>query len=100
MPHAISIDDIHKHLVSLTDFRRNAGRYVDRLPQQGPLTILRGSKVVAHLIPPTEKKPVMSMEERIKKVQELAGGFKLGISLTPKQLNEEYDKMYDEMLPR
>ncbi|KKU83200.1 MAG: hypothetical protein UY10_C0013G0001, partial [Microgenomates group bacterium GW2011_GWA2_47_8] len=52
MPHTIFLDDINQHLVSLTDFRRNAGRYVDKLPQQGPLTILRGSKVVAHLIPP------------------------------------------------
>lgn len=100
MPYTIPLDDIHQHLVSLTDFRRNAGKYVDRLPQQGPLTILRGSKVVAHIIPPVEKKPTMSVEERIKKVRELAGGFKLGINLTPEQLNEEYDKMYDEMLPR
>ncbi|MBI5619730.1 hypothetical protein HY950_02095 [Candidatus Gottesmanbacteria bacterium] len=100
MPYTISLDDIHQHLVSLTDFRRNAGKYVDKLSQQGPLTILRGSKVVAHLIPPTEKKPAMSVEERIKKVRQLAGGFRFKISLTPEQLNEEYDKMYDEMLPR
>ncbi|OGG29327.1 hypothetical protein A2973_04390 [Candidatus Gottesmanbacteria bacterium RIFCSPLOWO2_01_FULL_49_10] len=100
MPHTIFLDDINQHLVSLTDFRRNAGRYVDKLPQQGPLTILRGSKVVAHLIPPVEKKSTMSVEERIKKVRELAGGFRYKIELTPKQLNEEYDKMYDEMLPR
>lgn len=100
MPHIISLDDINQHLISLTDFRRNAGKYVDNLPQQGPLTILRGSKVVAHLIPPVEKKTILSAEERVKKVHELAGGFKLGIKLSPKQLNEEYDKMYDEMLPR
>ena len=100
MPYTIPLDDIHQHLVSLTDFRRNAGRYVDTLPQKGPLTILRGSKVVAHLIPPTEKKPAMSVEERIKKVRELAGGFRYKIELTPEQLNKEYDKMYDEMLPR
>lgn len=100
MPYTLSLDDLSQHLVPLTDFRRNAGKYVDKLPQQGPLTILRGSKVVAHLIPPIEKKPTMSVEERIKKVRELAGGFKLGIELSPEQLNEEYDKMYDEMLPR
>ncbi|MEK9143823.1 MAG: hypothetical protein AAB481_04330 [Patescibacteria group bacterium] len=100
MPYTISLDDINQHLVSLTDFRRNAGRYVDTLPQRGPLTILRGSKVVAHLIPPAEKKPTLSTEERVKKVRELAGGFKLGINLSPEQLNAQYDKMYDEMLPR
>lgn len=100
MPHTILLDDIGQHLVSLTDFRRNAGKYVDKLPQQGPLTILRGSKVVAHLIPPIEKKSTMSAEERVKKVRELAGGFHFKISLSPKQLNEEYDKMYDEVLPR
>ncbi len=100
MPYTIPLDDIHQRLVSLTDFRRNAGKYVDRLLQQGPLTILRGSKIVAHVIPPTEKKPVMSVEERIKKVRGLAGGFRFKISLTPQQLNEEYDKIYDEMLPR
>lgn len=100
MPHTIPFNDISKHLVSLTDFRRNAGRYVDKLPQEGPLTILRGSKVVAHLIPPVETKPILSAEERVKKVRELAGGFRYKIELTPEQLNESYDKMYDEMLPR
>lgn len=100
MPYTISLDDISQHVVSLTDFRRNAGKYVNKLPQRGPLTILRGSKVVAHIIPPVEKKPELSVEERVKKVRQLAGGFKLGITLNPKQFNEEYDEMYDEMLHR
>ena len=100
MPHTIFLDDINQHLVSLTDFRRNAGRYVDKLPQHAPFTLSCGSKVVAHLIPPVGKKSTVSAEERIKKVRELAGGFKLGIHLSPEQLNAEYDEMYDEMLPR
>lgn len=99
MPQTISLDDMNKHFISLTDFRRNAGSYIDTLPQKGPYSILRGSKVVANLSAPTESEPELSIEERIKKVRRLAGGFRLGISLTPEQLNEEYDKMYDKMLP-
>ena len=100
MPQTISLDDIGQHLISITDFRRNAGRYFKNLPQNGPYTILSGGKVMGHVIGPTTAKPMLSTEERVKKVRELAGGFKLGIDLSPEQLNEEYDKMYDEMLPR
>ncbi|MBI5614051.1 hypothetical protein HY947_03955 [Candidatus Gottesmanbacteria bacterium] len=100
MPQTISLNDMNKHFISLTDFRRNAGSYIDTLAQKGPYAILRGSRVVAQLIAPIESEPELSTEERIKKVRELSGGFKLSINLTPKQLNEEYDKIYDEMLPR
>lgn len=100
MPQTISLDDIGQHLISITDFRRNAGRYFKNLPQKGPYTILSGGKIMGHVISPTTTKPMLSAEERVKKVRELAGGFRYKIELTPDQLNQEYDKMYDEMLPR
>jgi hypothetical protein len=100
MPQIISLNEINKHFISLTDFRRNAGRYINTLAQKGPYAILRGSKVVAELTAPVQSEPKLSTAQQIKKVRKLAGGFSLGINLTPEQINKEYDKMYDEMLPR
>lgn len=42
-------------------------------------------------------------QEKIKanlmQVKKLTGGFNLGPGLTPKEMNQAYDKMYEKMLP-
>ena len=39
------------------------------------------------------------IKANLKKVEKLAGGFNLGSGLNPSQMNQNYDKMYEEMLP-
>lgn len=83
-------------IVSITDFRRNAGAYVDKAI---PLTIVKGSRVVGTYTPANNASN-LTPKERVEKVKKLAGGFHFGKGLTADQMNKEYDKMYDEMLPR
>lgn len=85
-------------IVSITDFRRNAGAYIDKLAYAGPFIIIRDGKVVGQLSSAQNQKLPMTRAERIEKVKKLAGGFKLNIQLTADQMNKEYDKMYEEML--
>lgn len=101
MNQTITFDDFSQNLVSITDLRRNAGSIFDRLPQTGTLTVLRDGKVAGLLVAPIIKKsPKTTLQEDLKKIRQLAGGLKFKIDLTPEQLNEEYDKQYEEMLPR
>lgn len=86
---------MNQTIVSITDFRRNAGAYINRAV---PLTIVKDSKIVGEFVP--AKKTKKSIDEDIKIIRRLAGGFNFGKGPTPEEMNEEYDKMYDEMLPR
>ena len=99
MPQTISIDDISQHLVSITDFRRNAGAYLDRINSVGSYVLVRdGTPIVK--ITPIKKESVISTEEKLQKLEERIGGFKFKKDLTPKQLHALLDKRYEEMLPR
>ncbi|MBI3955789.1 type II toxin-antitoxin system prevent-host-death family antitoxin [Candidatus Gottesmanbacteria bacterium] len=99
MPQTISIDDISQHLVSITDFRRNAGSYLDRIHSVGSYVLVRdGTPIVK--VTPIKKADTLSTKDKLSALKRLVGGFKLGIGLTPEELNESYDRMYDEMLPR
>ncbi len=84
-------------IVAITDFRRNAGAYID---QSVPLIIVRDSQVVGSYVPTAKKIIKMTTKEKLEKLKQLTGGFHFGKGLTADQMNHEYDKMYDEMLPR
>lgn len=90
------MDLTQAQLVSITDFRRNAGAYI-RMAK--PLRIIKDSREIGTYTPSFSTSSLTAYE-RVKKVQELAGKLNLGIGLTADQMNEDYDKMYDEMLPR
>jgi len=100
MPQTISFDDISQHLVSITDFRRNAGRYLNQLSQGRSFVIVRDSVPIGTLIPTQNKSTKTTRQADIDTIRRLSGGFHFPKSLSPDQLNKEYDKMYDEMLPR
>lgn len=82
-------------IVSITDFRRNAGAYIDRAV---PITIVKDSRIVGEFVPASKSKS--SVKDDLKKLDQIAGSLHLGIHMTPDELNKDYDKMYDEMLPR
>lgn len=83
-------------IVSITDFRRKAGAYISR---GTPLTVVKGSRVVGTYIP-NKSKSDLTIQEKLEKIKKLSGGLNLGSDLTPEKMNADYDKMYDEMLPR
>lgn len=100
MPHTISLDDISQQLVSITDFRRKAGGYLDRLAQGQSFIILRDNLPLATVTPVKKLLPINTRQADIEKIKRLSGGFHFKKSLTPKELNDAYDKQYEEMLPR
>lgn len=99
MNQMITIAQINKHIVSITDFRRNAGAYLDRLSENGPYTIIRGSQIVGHVIPASNRPEKHTTDEKIKKLHNISGGLHLGKTLTADKMNTDYDKTYEEMLP-
>lgn len=90
------MDLTQAQLVSITDFRRNAGAYI-RMAK--PLRIIKDSQEIGTYTPSFPAND-LTIEEKLKKLQQIAGGFSFKTKMTPKQLNDDYDKMYDEMLPR
>ncbi len=86
-------------IVPITSFRRNAGSYLDQLAETGPVTIIRDGKIVGRLVPPTKTQPKVDTQERISKIKNLAGGLKLTRQKSPAQINQEYDLLYEKMLP-
>ncbi len=87
-------------IISITNFRRNAGNYLDQLELGNSFTIIRDSAPVAKLVPVTNQPSASTLAQDLAKIKKLAGGFKLGKGRTPKQMNQDYDRMYDQMLPR
>ena len=83
-------------IVSITDFRRNAGAYIAKAI---PLTIVKDSRVVGNYMPIDGSK-ILTTGQKIDKLNKLSGGLSLGKDLTAKKMNSDYDKVYDEMLPR
>lgn len=45
-----------------------------------------------------QQKRLNKIKSNLKKVEKLAGGFNLGLGLTPDEMNQAYDKIYEEML--
>lgn len=87
-------------LLSITELHRNVGKIFDELPKVGGYAVVRDSEVIGKILPMNTKSKVLTREERVAKVRALAGGFHLGKGLSPDQMNKEYDKIYDKMLPR
>lgn len=85
-----------QNLLPLTVFRRNVGSFVKKLPQTGSLILTKGGTPVAQVVPIVQTD---SVEKKLAKLKTLLGGFHLG-NPTPEELNNSYDQMYDEMLPR
>lgn len=77
--------------------RRNTGLVLDKLAQSGGVIITKDGRPVAELTAISPDR-LLTSSQRVDKIKSLLGGYKLGIKLTPEQLNKDYDKSYGEML--
>lgn len=94
------LNEFTQRLLPLTVFRRNAGEVLARLPEVGTFILTKDGRPIARLSTLEEKTKIETTKEKLARLKPLIGGFRLGIGLTPKQLNKLIDKSYEEMLPR
>lgn len=109
-----------QQIINMLDFRKSPGEVINEVFYNKKKFILeRGKKRMAVIVPIDFYEKALSDEgikvytkERIRefkkedkvtknlstKVKILSGGFKLGIKLTPKQLNKLYEKSYKKVL--
>lgn len=83
------MDTNQTQLVSITDFRRNAGAYIRKAV---PISIIKDSQVVGTYIPAS--KVQKSVAENLKKFDSLVGGYNLG-NLSPAELNKIFESSYE-----
>lgn len=95
----ININDLSKHLLTMTELRRRPGEVFQKLPQVGMYIVWKNGEEIGRILPP-EKKEEIDVQKNLEKVEKLAGGFHFGKGLTPAQMNKFYDQQYEEMLPR
>lgn len=95
----LNVSQITQRLLPATMLRRNIGQVLDKLSQFGNIIITKDGRPVAELVAISPDR-LLTSSQRVDKAKTLLGGYKLGIKLTPAQLNQDYDKTYDEMLPR
>ena len=91
--------------VSTKQLREDMSSVKARLARGETLVWLDRSKVLAE-IHPHKKEPQakarVSSDEKLIQMRKLAGGFNFGSkkSLSPDELNELFEKSYDDVLPR
>ena len=95
-----TIEDFSKRLLPLTYFRRNAGKVMAKLPKAGTFILTKDGKPVAKLSTIRENVYGGDIEENIKKLKKLAGGFRLGKGLAPSKINKIIDESYAKNLLR
>ncbi len=87
-------------LLSITELHRNVGKIFDELPKVGGYTVVRDSKAIAQIIPMKTAPKAQTMAEKLALVDKLSGGLRLKKDRSPEEMNRDYDKIYDKMLPR
>ena len=86
--------------ISTKELREDFSKLLMAVEAGQTLDLTYRSKRIIRLKPIKVAKKKMSKEEAVKLVRKLAGGnYKFKRHLSPDELNREYDKMYDEMLP-
>lgn len=96
----ININDLSKHLLTMTELRRRPGEVFQKLPQIGMYIVWKNGEEIGRIFPPEEKQEATSFQDNARKVRLLAGKFNFGKGLTPSQINKLLDKSYEKMLPR
>jgi antitoxin (DNA-binding transcriptional repressor) of toxin-antitoxin stability system len=95
----ITIDDISRHLLTMTELRRRPGEVLRRLPEVGTYFLSKDGRLIAQIIPLQGASDVSTNKKAaVAKLYSLAGGFRSKKSLSPSQLNKFYDQQYEEML--
>ncbi len=96
----ISIDDISKHLLTMTELRKRPGEVFRRLSEVGTYFLSKDGRLIAQIIPLHNALHVSADKKAaVAKLNSLAGGFRSKKSLSPSKLNKLYDQQYEEMLP-
>ncbi|MBI3558901.1 hypothetical protein HY085_00735, partial [Candidatus Gottesmanbacteria bacterium] len=82
----ININDLSKHLLTMTELRRRPGEVFQKLPQIGMYIVWKNGEEIGRIFPPEEKQEV-DIKKNLEKLEKLVGGFHFGKGLTPSQLN-------------
>ena len=94
----INLEQVIEKILPITELRRNPGGVFRRLPEVKGFIITKGGKPVGKLYPMENKSGSSTIQENLKKLKAVVGGFDLKISLSPRQINEIIDRSYEEML--
>ena len=88
------------NIISMKQLREDFSTVKQRLQAGEELLLIYRSQPLAEIKPVGKrKKKVSKKKDYAKIIEKLAGGFKLGVNLTPEKLNKIYDKQYEKMLP-
>ena len=84
MKQLIDIEELTKRLLPVTYFRRNAGEIIEKLEKVGTIILTKDGKPVAKLTS-LKKKKDFDVDENLKKLKKIAGGYHLG-KISPKKI--------------
>lgn len=87
------------NIISMKQLREDFSAIKQRLQAGEELLLIYRSQPLAEIRPiKKRKKEAFKKRDYAKIIEKLAGGFKLGVNLTPEKLSKIYDKQYEEML--
>ena len=86
-------------ILPITDFRRNAGKYLDKLDSLKKLILVRGGKPVAELRTLSMEEPE-NPETILFKIAAFSQGFSSGAKFSTKKMKKILLGQYDRVLPR
>ena len=90
---------MQNQVVSTKQLREDFSSVLELLALGQDVTLTYRNRKIAKIKPFKRRKRSVSGEEAAAKIRKLAGGYRLTRHLSPDELNKDYDKMYDEMLP-
>ncbi|OGK24404.1 hypothetical protein A3A46_01120 [Candidatus Roizmanbacteria bacterium RIFCSPLOWO2_01_FULL_37_13] len=97
MKQLIDIEELTKRLLPVTYFRRNAGEIIEKLEKVGTIILTKDGKPVAKLTS-LKKKKDFDVDENLKKLKKIAGGYHLG-KISPKKIKKIIMQQYESVLP-
>lgn len=86
-------------ILPITYFRRNAGKYLDKLDSLEKLMLTRGGKPVAELRAFSKEEPE-NPETILFKIAAFSQGFNSGAKFSTKKIKKILLNQYDRVLPR
>jgi len=84
----VNIEELTKHLIPLTYFRRNAGEILAKLEKMGTFILTKDGKPIAKLSTlRNETSKEENQQNEFEKVKKVVGGFHFG-RITPKKIKK------------
>ncbi len=88
-------DFMQNNMVLITDLRRYPKRIFDRLPQTGPVAVMRDGRFVGIISPASTTVKSLTIDEKIALTKKSFGGFNLGKGMSPDQINRSLEARYE-----